>query len=70
MNVTILHDITVELSTQEDCALSDVGCLELQVTFAGKGLGEVKLLSRQSESCKWETDEILVLPAISLYRSR
>ncbi|PVG03703.1 hypothetical protein CPB86DRAFT_869573 [Serendipita vermifera] len=49
----IMEDLTVELSTRDDCLLMEINHLKLELSFKGRVFGELDLLSRESAPGIW-----------------
>jgi hypothetical protein len=58
---TGLSDITVELGNRDDCFLTDVYHLILEVRSNGQVIDKVNLLSRESMPGVWDADNIVLL---------
>lgn len=61
MSALILRDVSVELSTQDDCFLVDIPHLLLELSVDGKAVDSIGLHARKSSSGVWDADEALVL---------
>ncbi|PVF95780.1 hypothetical protein CPB86DRAFT_875429 [Serendipita vermifera] len=61
----IFKDTSVELSNPDDCFLTEIAHLILQVSSNGEVLHHVNLLSRKSQPGVWDADEVLVVPEAS-----
>jgi hypothetical protein len=51
----------VKLVTQEECLLSGITHLILELSFDGRVIGKVKLISRDSNPGVWNADEPLIV---------
>ncbi|PVF92618.1 hypothetical protein CPB86DRAFT_877740 [Serendipita vermifera] len=65
MSALILRDVSVELSTQDDCFLVDIPHLLLELSVDGKAVDSIGLHARKSSSGVWDADDALVLPGVS-----
>ncbi|PVF99330.1 hypothetical protein CPB86DRAFT_796564 [Serendipita vermifera] len=54
-------DITVELVTRDDCFLTDIPHLILELSQDGRVVDKANLLSRESSHGVWDADEPLIL---------
>ncbi|PVF95782.1 hypothetical protein CPB86DRAFT_875431 [Serendipita vermifera] len=57
-------DASVELSTQEDCFLTEIAYLILEARCKGDIVHCVSLLSRKSRPGVWDADQMLIVPAM------
>jgi hypothetical protein len=56
-----LPDIAIELSTQDDCFLTDIAHLILELKSSERVVDKVDLLSRESSPGTWDASQDLVL---------
>ncbi|PVF91559.1 hypothetical protein CPB86DRAFT_830528, partial [Serendipita vermifera] len=61
MLVPLLLGTTVELTSREDCFLTDVAHLILEITQSGEFVGKVNLWSQGSNQGVWDADQTLGL---------
>ncbi|PVF93489.1 Arabinanase/levansucrase/invertase [Serendipita vermifera] len=58
-------DTSVELSSRDDCFLTNVSHLILELSFNGQILYQINLSSREWNPKVWDADQILILPQAS-----
>ncbi|PVF92843.1 hypothetical protein CPB86DRAFT_147129, partial [Serendipita vermifera] len=58
-------DITVELASEDDCFLTDIPHLVLELKQDGRAIDKVNLLSRESSRRIWDADEPLILRKVT-----
>ncbi|PVF92858.1 hypothetical protein CPB86DRAFT_147741 [Serendipita vermifera] len=61
MRGLILKDTVVELATQEDCFLTGITHLTLEITQNGQVVDKANLLLRESTQGIWDADKIIAL---------
>jgi hypothetical protein len=54
-------DITIELSNQDDCFLTDIAHLVLELKSSERVVDKVDLLSRESSPGTWDANQDLIL---------
>jgi hypothetical protein len=59
--IWFLLDITVELASRDDCFLTDICQLILEVKLNGQNVDKVNLLSQESASGVWNADRVILL---------
>ncbi|PVF91657.1 hypothetical protein CPB86DRAFT_802667 [Serendipita vermifera] len=65
MSVLALKDTTVELTTGDDCFLTDIVHLILEITQNGQVVHKVNLWSQESNRGVWNADQTLVLREVT-----
>jgi hypothetical protein len=53
-------DVTLELSPREDCSLTRVSHLTLEISLNNNAVYKINLLSRQFNPGVWHADQILI----------
>ncbi|PVF93401.1 hypothetical protein CPB86DRAFT_801256 [Serendipita vermifera] len=64
MSVLALKDTTVELTTGDDCFLTDIAHLILEITQNGRFVHKINLWSQESSRGVWDMDGTLILPEV------
>ncbi|PVF93485.1 hypothetical protein CPB86DRAFT_818759 [Serendipita vermifera] len=62
MSAVVFKDTSVSLSTRDDCFLTDIPRLVLEISSNGRVGAKIDLFSRESSPGVWDTKSVLVVP--------
>ncbi|PVF96605.1 hypothetical protein CPB86DRAFT_798790 [Serendipita vermifera] len=65
MLIALPSDITVELASRDECFLTDIAHLILELNHSGRSVDKVNLFSRESMPGVWDADKPLVLLGVT-----